>query len=163
TPRGDTPRRPRPMTRIPRRELLQQLADQLAREAKDGAQPEALTSTLVRLGARQLIEELLGAEAADIVGGRGRSAGREAGQQGPQVRGLEGVCQPSLWGALQRRTEVLERLVVEMYVRGLSTRDIEDGLQELGGEGTSLLSTRLSSKGTTPSWPSTCRAKSYSP
>lgn len=149
------------MTRIPRRELLQQLADQLAREAKDGAQPEELTSTLVRLGARKLIEELLEAETADILGGRGRYARREAGQQGsrngyktrrldcaegrlqvdvPQVRGLEGVCQPSLWGALQRRTEVLERLVVEMYVRGLSTRDIEDALQELGGEGTSLLS-----------------------
>src|SRR5690606_26391616 len=172
------------MTRIPRREPLQQLADQLAREARDGAQPEELTSTLVRLGARKLIEELLEAETADILGGRGRYARREAGQQGsrngyktrrldcaegrlqvdvPQVRGLEGVCQPSLWGALQRRTEVLERLVVEMYVRGLSTRDIEDALQELGGEGTSLLSTRLSSKGTTPSWPSTCRAKSYSP
>src|SRR5690606_15528260 len=149
------------MTRIPRRELLQQLADQLAREAKYGAQPEELTSTLVRLGARKLIEELLEAETADILGGRGRYARREAGQQGsrngyktrrldcaegrlqvdvPQVRGLEGVCQPSLWGALQRRTEVLERLVVEMYVRGLSTRDIEDALQELGGEGTSLLS-----------------------
>src|SRR5690606_27765542 len=91
---------------------------QLAREAKDGAQPEELTSTLVRLGARKLIEELLEAETADILGGRGRYARREAGQQGsrngyktrrldcaegrlqvdvPQVRGLEGVCQPSLW------------------------------------------------------------------
>src|SRR5690606_29733850 len=58
----------------------------------------------------------------------------------PQIRGVQGVCQPALWAALQRRTDVLERLVVEMYVRGLSTRDIEDALQELGGEGVCLLS-----------------------
>src|SRR5690606_3252674 len=32
------------------------------------------------------------------------------------------------------------RSVYILYVRGLSTRDIEDALQELGGEGTSLLS-----------------------
>ncbi len=57
----------------------------------------------------------------------------------PQVRGLEGVCQPALWQALKRRTEVLERLVVEMYARGLSTRDIEDALAELAGEGPPLL------------------------
>lgn len=37
------------------------------------------------------------------------------------------MCQPTLWQALQRRTDVLERLVVEMCARGLSTRDIEDG------------------------------------
>src|SRR5690606_29024769 len=58
----------------------------------------------------------------------------------PQIRGVQGVCQPALWAALQRRTDVLERLVVEMSVRGLSTRDIEDALQELGGEGVCLLS-----------------------
>ncbi len=35
----------------------------------------------------------------------------------PQVRGMEGVCQPTLWKALKRRTDVLEHLVVEMYAR----------------------------------------------
>lgn len=56
------------------------------------------------------------------------------------MRGLEGVCQPTLWQALRRRTDVLERLVVEMYARGLSTRDIEDALGELAGGEAPLLS-----------------------
>src|SRR5690606_20281835 len=134
---------------------------QLAMGARQGTEAEDLTSTLVRLGARKLIEELLEAETSDILGGRGRYERRHAGQQGlrngykrrhidcaegrleievPHIRGVQGVCQPALWAALQRRTDVLERLVVEMYVRGLSTRDIEDALQELGGEGVCLLS-----------------------
>lgn len=149
------------MTRIPPAEQLGQLAEQLAMGARQGTEAEDLTSTLVRLGARKLIEELLEAETSDILGGRGRYERRHAGQQGlrngykrrhidcaegqleievPQIRGAQGVCQPALWAALQRRTDVLERLVVEMYVRGLSTRDIEDALQELGGEGVCLLS-----------------------
>ncbi|MBC7231406.1 MAG: transposase [Actinobacteria bacterium] len=36
-----------------------------------------------------------------------------------------------LWEALKRRTDVLERLVVEMYASGLSARDIEDALSEI--------------------------------
>jgi transposase-like protein len=149
------------MKRIPPVGRITQLAEQMAAEARQGTQAEDLTSTLIQLGARKLIEELLEAETADILGGRGRYERRQPSQQGsrngykarrvdcaegrleidvPQIRGLHGVCQPSLWAALQRRTEVLERLVVEMYVRGLSTRDIEDALQELGGQERSLLS-----------------------
>lgn len=147
------------MKRIPPVEQMAQLAEQMAVEARQGTQAEDLTSTLIQLGARKLIEELLEAETADMLGGQGRYERCRAGQTGsrngykirkidcaegrlaiavPQVRGLDGVCQPSLWAALQRRTEVLERLVLEMYVRGLSTRDIEDALREWGGE--SLLS-----------------------
>jgi putative transposase len=36
-----------------------------------------------------------------------------------------------LWGGMRRRTAALERLFVEMYGRGLSTRDIEDALADL--------------------------------
>src|SRR5690606_10501528 len=123
-PERDTPRRPRPMTRIPPAEQLGQLAEQLAMGARQGTEAEDLTSTLVRLGARKLIEELLEAETSDILGGRGRYERRHAGQQGlrngykrrhidcaegrleievPQIRGVQGVCQPALWAALQRR------------------------------------------------------------
>jgi len=117
------------MTRIPPAEQLGQLAEQLAMGARQGTEAEDLTSTLVRLGARKLIEELLEAETSDILGGRGRYERRHAGQQGlrngykrrhidcaegrleievPQIRGVQGVCQPALWAALQRRTDVLE-------------------------------------------------------
>lgn len=110
-----------------------------------------MTSTILRLGAQKLVQALLEAEVGEILG-RERYARREAGQQGsrngyksrrldcaegrlhidvPQLRDVEELSQPSLWQALQRRSGVLERLVVEMYVRGLSTRDIEDALAEL--------------------------------
>lgn len=149
------------MTRIPPAQGIAQLAERMAAEARQGTQAEDLTSTLIQLGARKLIEELLEAETADMLGGRGRYERRQPGQQGsrngykarkvdcaegrlaidvPQIRGVDGTCQPSLWAALQRRTEVLEQLVVEMYVRGLLTRDVEDALQELGDDGRSLLS-----------------------
>ncbi len=70
------------MTRIPPAEQLGQLAEQLAMGARQGTEAEDLTSTLVRLGARKLIEELLEAETSDILGGRGRYQRRSAGQQG---------------------------------------------------------------------------------
>jgi len=53
---------------------------------------------------------------------------------------------------MQRRTEVLERLVVEMYARGLSTRDVEDALSDLArGEG-SLLGRSTVSRVTETLW-----------
>jgi transposase-like protein len=54
------------------------------------------------------------------------------------------MCQPALWQALKRRTEALERLVVETCAWGLSTRDIEDALAELAGEGWPLLGSTVS-------------------
>jgi putative transposase len=47
------------------------------------------------------------------------------------VRETDEPFRSALWGGMRRRTEVLERLIVEMYVRGLSTRDIEDALADL--------------------------------
>ncbi len=51
----------------------------------------------------------------------------------PQVRDTEEGFQLVLWEALRRRTDLLERLVLEMYTRRLSTRDIEDALREATG------------------------------
>jgi transposase-like protein len=106
----------------------------------------------LRKAMQALIQELLEGEVRELLG-RQRCGRRQPGQEGarngykprrlwcrgmaggdvPHMRGLEGVCQPTLWRALKRRTEVLERLVVEMYARGLSTRDSEDALAELAG------------------------------
>lgn len=87
-------RRLRPITKVTPKERLGPIAEEMGQETH----PENLTSELVRLGGRRLVEKLL--------------------------------------EAMQRRTEVLERLVVEMYARGLSTRDIEDPLADLTeGEG----------------------------
>ena len=129
------------MNRIPPSERLAQMVEEL----RKGDEVEGLTSELVRLGARKLVQELLEAEAEEALG-RSRYERRAPGQRGwrngyktrrlrtaegqlavelPQLRDTVGPTKLRLWEALGRRTEVLERLVVEMYVRGLSTRDIE--------------------------------------
>jgi transposase-like protein len=144
------------MRRIPPSQQLAQLAEHLCRETD----VEDLTSELVRLGARKLIQELLEAEVTETLG-RAPYERREAGADGyrngykrrrldtaegrvpvdvPQVRQTAEPFRSSLWPALKSRTEVVEQLAVELYVRGLSTRDIEDALARLvDGEG-SLLS-----------------------
>ena len=89
------------------------------------------------------------------MGGRGRYERRGEGQQGsrngyepsrirtaegaiavqvPQVRGTGEPFRSSLMSFLEANSEVLERLVAEMYARGLSTRDVEDAFRDATGE-----------------------------
>lgn len=70
----------------------------------------------------------------------------------PQVRdfvdadGQERTYRSGIWQALAKRSPRLDRMVVEMYARGLSTRDIEDLLKELseGGDDDEPLLSRSS-------------------
>jgi putative transposase len=156
------------MTRIPPSAQLDQLVQEL-RDQHDGA---GLTSALLRAGARKTIQELLEAEVTELLG-RDRYERRETEATGyrngykrrglntaegrleialPQVRDTEAPYQSALWQALQRRTEVLEQLVVELYVRGLSTRDIEDALTDLGAGAGPLLSRTSVSRITEALW-----------
>jgi putative transposase len=148
------------MTRIPPSQQLDQLVQEL-RNQQDGAE---LTGALFRAGARKTIQELLEAEVTEQLG-RERYARRRSDGAGyrngykprhldtaegrleialPQVRETAEPYQSALWSALQRRTEVLEQLVIELYVRGLSTRDIEDALTELGDDAAPPLLSRTS-------------------
>ncbi|MBT9258570.1 MAG: transposase [Clostridiales bacterium] len=112
----------------------------MAVEVRRGTQAEDLTRTLIQL--RKLIEELLEAGTADMLGagaamnGAARSMVLKDGWTSPYRRSGDSTAwvSPPLWAALRRRTEVLAHLVLEMYVRGLTTRDIEDALREWGGE-----------------------------
>ncbi len=144
------------MPRIPARERLAEEVDGL-RSRADG---ETLTSDLVRLGARKLIQELLEAEVTEALGREpyerrpelppgyrnGYKQRRVDTAEGrlrvdvPQVRDTSEPFRSELWPAIRRRSEVLERLVVELYARGLSTRDIEDALIDLTGSEQPLLS-----------------------
>ena len=56
----------------------------------------------------------------------------------PQVRETPAPFESRLVGFLRGHSDVLDRLVAEMYARGLSTRDIEDALRD--GTGTPLIS-----------------------
>jgi transposase-like protein len=77
----------------------------------------------------------------------------------PQVRDFSpggGERQPyrsAIWAGLGSRSVSLEKLAVEMYARGCSTRDIEDLLKELSEDGrTTLLSRSAVSQVTEALW-----------
>jgi len=130
------------MERIPAsertREKLKALMEGRS-EVEDGR------SELVRLAARLIIEEALEGEARDVLGreyyarGAAPGAGYRNGYRPGRVKSAEGAIDYSAPQIADRaapfrsrireivggRTESLEALAVEMYARGLSTRDIE--------------------------------------
>ncbi len=102
-------------------------------------------SELVRLAARLIVEEALEGEASDALGrgyyehGAAAGAGYRNGYRTGRLKTAEGMVEygapqiadrvepfrSKLRAVLAGRTEELEGLAVEMYARGLSTRDIE--------------------------------------
>ena len=112
---------------------------------------EQPTSALLKLAAQVVLQEALEAEQRDAVGreryvrgsdGRYRNGyrpGAVAGAEGriavqvPQVRGVPGY-RSALLEFLGQHSEVLEQLAVEMYARGLSTRDIQEAFTDATGE-----------------------------
>ena len=64
-----------------------------------------------------------------------RTTEGEVGVRMPQVRGASAPYRSNLMEFLGKNSEALERLVVEMYARGLSTRDVEECFRdEISGE-----------------------------
>jgi transposase-like protein len=51
----------------------------------------------------------------------------------PQLRGRAEPYRSEVWGQGARTSEVLKRLIVEMYAGGLSQRDIEYGVEKALG------------------------------
>lgn len=51
----------------------------------------------------------------------------------PQIRGREEPFRSALWGQMAPTSDVLKRLIVEMYVGGMSQRDIEYSLESALG------------------------------
>src|SRR5207244_7996383 len=142
----------------------QRLGDELAAVLTRGVAAEAgqaeLRGLLLRLGMQRILQELLETEQAEFVGvGRyERSEGRNGQRNGyepahldtaegrlaldaPQVRDSAERFQSKLLAFLCGRTETMERLVGEMYARGLSTRDIEQAFTD--ATGVSILSKRM--------------------
>jgi putative transposase len=114
-----------------------------------------IISALVEAMVRLMVQEFIEGEQGDFLGGRGRYERRAEGQVGsrngyepgrvrtaegaikvavPQVRGAGEPFRSSLMSFLDGNSEVLERLVSEMYARGLSTRDVEDAFRDATGE-----------------------------
>lgn len=154
---------------------LAQLGQQLREELGSSGQ---LADDWIRRAAKALVEQMLGAEVDEQLG-RASYQRRDDQQVGyrngyksrsmktaegevdvdvPQVRGLaDGPYRSPIWRAISKRSPALQKLAVEMYARGLSTRDIEDLLGELCAEqeeqdGTMLLSKSSVSRVTEALW-----------
>lgn len=130
-----------------------------------------LLGELARLGAQRVIQEALEHEQAEHLE-RNRYERRSPGSAAqyrngyepgrvqigegeievrrPQVRGGAEPYRSGIWELMGRRSGEVERLVVEMYARGLSTRDIEDVFR--GPDGEVLLSKASVSEMTDRLW-----------
>jgi putative transposase len=142
------------MNRIPPSQKIRKKTEELLNEGLDGEAD--VTSVIVRLGVERLVQELLEQEVTDYLErehyqrrrpeqehrgyrngyepGRMRTAEGEIVVQVPQVRDAPETYRSALMSFLRGNSDVLERLAVEMYARGLSTRDIEDALVEATGD-----------------------------
>jgi len=159
------------MDRILDSERLAQMDRELRQELSS---TNELAGDWVRRAARVVAEQMLSAEVDEALGRGSYQRRDQDGQVGyrngykrrsiktaegklavdvPQVRGRDEPYRSTLWQALGKRSPALEKLAVEMYARGLSTRDIEDLLKELSDEPEpSLLSKSAVSRVTEVLW-----------
>lgn len=147
------------MRKVPPSDVLR---EEINRSLADGVQdgnPTDLLSHLAHLGLGYLVQQALEQEQEDFLGrgryerrgegtgdrparyrngyeeGKLKSAEGEVGVRVPQVRGTSSPYRSRLMEFLGGNSEALERLVVEMYARGLSTRDVEECFRdEISGE-----------------------------
>ena len=119
----------------------------------DAQSGEELLSTLVRLSTERVLQEALEHEQAEALGrGRYEARGEKLGYRNgyengtlktaegvmrvklPQIRGQEDPYRSPLWRQVANTSDVLKRLIVEMYVGGMSQRDIEYSLESAVGQ-----------------------------
>lgn len=118
----------------------------------EGQSGEELLSLLIRLSTERILQEALEQEQAGALGrgryeARGENGGYRNGYENgtlktgegilrvkvPQIRGQVEPYRSQLWTNVSRTSEVLKKLIVEMYVGGMSQRDIEQGLEKAVG------------------------------
>jgi putative transposase len=121
-------------------------------QAETGHRGDELLSLLVRLSTERILQEALEQEQADALGrGRYEARGEKLGYRNgdtegtlktgegivrvkvPQIRGQDEPYRSQLWTQVSKTSEVLKKLIVEMYVGGMSQRDIEQGLESAVG------------------------------
>jgi putative transposase len=114
---------------------------------------EEFLSLLVRLSTERILQEALEQEQAVALGrsryeARGEKLGYRNGYEKgtlktgegvlhvkvPQIRGQADPYRSQLWGNIGNTSDVLKKLIVEMYVGGMSQRDIEYGLEQAVGQ-----------------------------
>jgi putative transposase len=138
--------------RAPREQKAQALRALLQGQSA-GQSGEELVSLLVRLSTERILQEALEEEQAAALGrGRYEARGERPGYGNgyepgtlktaegvlrvhvPQIRGREAPYRSALWSTVAATSDVLKRLSVEMYVGGMSQRDIAYGLEKALGQ-----------------------------
>ena len=144
------------MERIAPSQKIRQRINAVLHHGIDASGEGEITTRIIRLGIERLIQEMLEEEVKDYLGreryqrrdpdqdqrgyrngyepGRVRTSEGEVMVQVPQVREAPETYRSPLMARLRGNSETLERLATEMYVRGLSTRDIEDAIADATGE-----------------------------
>jgi transposase-like protein len=148
-------------SRIPASERTSQKLDELLTQ---GVADGDARAELLKLAVRKIVEEALEAEVAEAVGreyyengatpgagyrngyrrGRLRTAEGPVEYGVPQVADREKPFVSRIRAGLAGRTAELERLAVEMFARGLSTRDIEAAFRDATTGGSVLSRTAVS-------------------
>jgi len=119
----------------------------------EGQSGEELLSLLVRLATERILQEALEHEQAEALGrgryeARGEKSGYRNGDENgtlktgegvlhvkvPQIRGQADPYRSQLWRNVGNTSDVLKKLILEMYVGGMSQRDIEYGLEKAVGQ-----------------------------
>ena len=119
----------------------------------EGQSGEELLSLLVRLATERILQEALEHEQAEALGrGRYEARGEKSGYRNgyengtlktgegvlhvkvPQIRGQADPYRSQLWRNVGNTSDVLKKLILEMYVGGMSQRDIEYGLEQAVGQ-----------------------------
>lgn len=146
------------MKKVPPSERKRQQLEELICGVAGGIEDGSILSRFMKLATEKLLQELLEREQEEFLGRERYSRERkeEEGQSGiyrngyetgrlktaegvlevckPQIRGLDEAYRSQVWERLGRTSEQLKDLVIEMYVRGMSTRDVESALEQaLGG------------------------------
>lgn len=140
---------------LPSEKVSREIAELLENGPGDS---EDFLSLLVRKSVQKIVQEALEQEVADYLG-RGYYERNAASNKGlrngyepktvktaegkvvvdaPQLRNTDETYRSGLLSQLNTISPELQRLAIEMYVRGLSTRDVEDTLK--GTDGKPLIS-----------------------
>jgi len=141
-----------PKKRLPPTERIDNEINELRYNLGEEASPKDFLGKLVKLAMQRIVQAVLEQETQDFIGrdyykhaekANGYRNGYKPAKlktaeglvdvQRPQVRDSEMPFESQAWPHLKKNTAQLEHNAVEMYVRGCSTRDVEDLLKDEQG------------------------------
>lgn len=141
-----------PKKRIPPTQRIDNEIHKLRYNLGESVTPKDVLGQFMNLAMRRIVQEILESEVSDVTGrdyykhdaakngyrngyepSKLRTAEGALNILRPQVRDAAEPFESRTWTHLKKNTAKLEHMAVEMYVRGCSTRDVEDLLKDEDG------------------------------